>query len=46
VDDGIDAVERAADCVAVAHVADDQLDLAVEVVRPPAVRVHLWLQAV
>ena len=46
VDDGVDAVERAADGVAVANIADLQLDILGEVVGSRAIAVHLRRQVV
>ena len=40
-DDGIDAVERPPHRLRVAHVADLQLDVGREVLRPPGAAVHL-----
>jgi hypothetical protein len=46
VDDGVDAVERAANGVAIAHVADPQIDLRVQVFGSLPCRVYLLVEVV
>ena len=45
-DDVIDAVERLSHGVVVAHVADAELDVRVEVARPGAAGMHLGIEVV